>query len=353
MNDRVKDRDLVRNQAFINGEFVSGPASGVVNVVDPGNGVLLGTVPDMSEEATLLAIGAAKAALVSWRAVPARERGLALRRWYDLIVQNADDLAMIMTSECGKPFAEAKAEMAYSSSFVEFFSEEAKRIEGGILPGPTPSKRIMVLKEAVGVCGLITPWNFPSAMVTRKAAPALAAGCTVVIKPAEATPVSALALAELARRAGIPAGVLNVVTASRANAPRVGSAMAEHPDVRKLSFTGSTAAGKLLAAQCAATVKRVSLELGGNAPFLVFEDADLSAAVDGAMASKFRNAGQTCVCANRFLVHSAVYDDFVRRLSARVAAIRVGHGLEPGVTCGPLISPAARDRVAAMLADAQ
>jgi len=319
-------------------------------VTNPATGEVLARVAECSADDTRAAVAAAERAGQSWKRVPAKQRAGVLRRWFELVTEHADELARLMTMEQGKPLAEARGEVTYGASFIEFFGEEAKRMAGETLPGQGPDKRILVLREPVGVVAAITPWNFPMAMITRKCAPAIAAGCTVVIKPAEATPLTALALARLALEAGVPKGVINVVTASRPVA--VGEVLSTDPRVRKLSFTGSTAVGKKLLAQCASTVKKTAMELGGNAPFIVFDDADLDAAVDGAIASKFRNAGQTCVCTNRFLVQDGVYDAFVEKLTARVAELKVGDGLEDGIAIGPLINQAAIDKVQRHVDDA-
>jgi succinate-semialdehyde dehydrogenase/glutarate-semialdehyde dehydrogenase len=320
-----------------------------LEVIDPANGELVGTVPAMGAAETRRAIEGANAAWPAWRGRTAKERTTVLRRWYELILSNADDLALILTTEQGKPFAEAKGEIAYAASFIEWFAEEGKRVYGDTIPTPAADKRIVVTKEPVGVCAAITPWNFPAAMITRKVGPALAAGCPIVVKPAEATPFTALALAVLAERAGLPSGVFSVVTG---DPKAIGGELSSNPIVRKLSFTGSTPVGRLLMAQCAQTVKKVSLELGGNAPFIVFDDADLDAAVEGAVASKYRNSGQTCVCTNRFYVHERVYDAFVEKLSAAVVQLKVGRGTEPGVTQGPLINEAAVLKVESHIEDA-
>jgi succinate-semialdehyde dehydrogenase/glutarate-semialdehyde dehydrogenase len=318
-------------------------------VTNPATGKIIGHVPNMAADETRRAIGAANDAWTAWRAKLAKERALILRRWHDLMIANADDLAAIMTAEQGKVLAEAKGEILYGASFLEWFAEEGKRIYGDVIPTPTHGRRIMVTKEPVGVCAAITPWNFPSAMITRKAGPALAAGCPMVLKPASQTPFSALALAELAERAGVPSGVFSVVTGS---ATAIGGELTANPVVRKLTFTGSTQVGKLLMRQCADTVKKISLELGGNAPFIVFDDADLETAVAGAMASKFRNSGQTCVCANRLYVHDAIYDKFVDQLRAAAQKINVGDGAQAGVTQGPLIDMKAVEKVEEHIADA-
>ena len=343
-----KDSNLFKSQAYINGQWLDSACRHPV--INPADGQTLGTVPDLGVNETQYAIEAANNALITWKKKTARERAELLKRWHQLILENRDDLALLMTLEQGKPLAEARAEISYGASFVEWFAEEGKRAYGDIVPAHLPGRRIMVTKEPVGVVAAITPWNFPNAMITRKAAPALAAGCTVVIKPAEATPLSALALAELAHRAGIPQGVLNVVTTARP--AEVGRAMTSNPVVRKLSFTGSTPVGKLLMKDCAETVKKVSMELGGNAPFIVFDDADIEQAVQGAIASKFRNAGQTCVCANRLFVQDAIYDAFVEQLAAEVSKLKVGSGLDEQVTLGPLINDAAVNKVKDHIEDA-
>ncbi|WP_075791795.1 NAD-dependent succinate-semialdehyde dehydrogenase [Massilia putida] len=345
----MKDPSLFQQQAFIDGVFCDADDGGTVTVTNPASGAVLGTVPDMGAAETARAIAAADAAWAGWKAKPAKARAAVLRAWYDLILANADDLALLMTLEQGKPLKEAQGEIAYAASFVEWFAEEAKRIDGDVLQSPWTDRRIVVTKEPVGVCAAITPWNFPAAMITRKVGPALAAGCPVVLKPAEATPYSALALALLAKRAGLPAGLFNVVTG---NARAIGGELCANPIVRKLSFTGSTEIGRLLMQQCAPTVKKLSLELGGNAPFIVFDDADLDAAVDGALASKFRNAGQTCVCANRIYVQDGVYDAFAAKLTVAVERFKVGHGVEPGVDIGPLIDGDAVAKAQQHVADA-
>jgi succinate-semialdehyde dehydrogenase/glutarate-semialdehyde dehydrogenase len=346
----LTDPSLLRQQCYLDGAWTDADSGATLPVVNPATGALLGTIPRMGGAETRRAIEAADRAWVGWRAKTGKERAAVLRRWFDLMMAHQDDLATIMTAEQGKPLAEAKGEIAYAASFIEWFAEEGKRIYGDVMPHPQGDKRIMVLKQPVGVCAAITPWNFPAAMITRKAGPALAAGCVMVLKPATQTPFSALALAELAHRAGIPPGVFSVVTGSSAE---IGAEMTSNPTVRKLTFTGSTEVGRKLMAQCAETIKKMSLELGGNAPFLVFDDADLDAAVEGAMASKYRNAGQTCVCANRLIVQEGVYDDFVARLSAKVqSSLRVGNGAEAGVTTGPLIDDAAVAKVEEHVADA-
>ena len=345
----LADPSLLRQQCYVNGQWLPADGGATMPVTNPATGKLIGTVPLMGAAETKRAIAAAAAAWPAWRARTAKERSAILRRWHDLQMQHRDDLALILTSEQGKPLAEAKGEIGSGAAYTEWFAEEARRIYGDVVPTIGNDRRIVVLKEPVGVCAAITPWNFPSSMITRKVAPALAAGCTVVIKPAEATPLSALALAELAHRAGFPAGVLNVVTG---DPPAIGGEMCANDAVRKLSFTGSTEVGRLLMRQVAPTIKKLSLELGGNAPFIVFDDADLDAAVDGAMLSKYRNAGQTCICANRLFVHAAIYDEFADKLAAKVRALKVGPGTEADVTQGPLIDAAALAKVEEHVADA-
>jgi len=345
----LKDASLFRQQCYIDGQWLNADGGETLSIRNPATGEALGTVPKMLAAETARAIAAANAAWPAWRAKTAAERGKLLRRWYELMLANQDDLALLMTSEQGKPLAEAKGEIGYAASYLEWFAEEGKRAYGEIIPANGSDRRLLVMREPVGVCAAITPWNFPSAMITRKAGAALAAGCAMVLKPASQTPFSALALAELAQRAGIPAGVFNVVTGS---AKAIGGEICANPIVRKLSFTGSTEIGSQLIAQCAPTVKKLSMELGGNAPFIVFDDADLDAAVVGAMASKYRNAGQTCVCANRLLVQDGVYDAFAEKLAIAVAQLKVGNGLEAGVTQGPLIDQAALDKVKELVADA-
>jgi len=342
----LKDPDLFRNAALIDGDWRARPG---LTVTNPATGEPLGDLPDCTAADTEEAIAAAERAMKGWAARTHAERADLLMAWYRLILDNTEDLAQILTAEQGKPLAEARGEVAYGASFVRWFAEEARRINGKIIPSPTAGKKIFALKEPVGVCAIITPWNFPIAMITRKVAPGLAAGCTMVIKPSDFTPYSALALAVLAERAGIPAGVLNVLT-GRPEA--IGGALTGSPVVRKLSFTGSTRVGALLAGQCAPTLKRLSLELGGNAPFVVFDDADLDAAVEGAMQSKFRNGGQTCVCANRIMVQAGIHDAFVAALAARVDALRVGPGTEDGTDIGPMINPDAIEKIRAHVADA-
>ncbi|QGZ64764.1 NADP-dependent succinate-semialdehyde dehydrogenase [Paraburkholderia acidisoli] len=346
---RLKDPQLFRQQAFIDGAWQDAVGTETFDVSDPATGERVGSVPLMGARETREAIAAANAAWPAWRAKTAKERGAILRKWHDLMIANADDLALILTTEQGKSLAEAKGEIAYAASFLEWFAEEGKRVYGDTIPTPASDKRIVVVKEPVGVCAAITPWNFPAAMITRKVGPALAAGCTIVVKPAEATPFSALAMAVLAERAGVPRGVFSVVTG---DPKAIGGELTSNPIVRKLSFTGSTPVGRLLMSQCAATVKKVSLELGGNAPFIVFDDADLDAAVQGAIASKYRNSGQTCVCTNRFYVHDAVYDTFAAKLAQAVSGLKVGPGTEAGVTQGPLINEAAVLKVESHIEDA-
>jgi succinate-semialdehyde dehydrogenase/glutarate-semialdehyde dehydrogenase len=345
----LKDANLWRTRGYLDGAWCDADGGHRFAVTNPATGAVIAEVPDMGAAETQRAIAAAQQALPAWRARTARERATILRAWFDAIMAARDDLGLLLTTEQGKPLAEARGEVAFGASFVEWFAEEARRVYGDVIPASQADRRLFVLKQPVGVCAAITPWNFPVAMVTRKVAPALAVGCTVVLKPAEQTPLCALALAELAARAGVPKGVLNVITG---DAPAIGAALTASTTVRKLSFTGSTEAGRLLMQQCAPTVKKLSLELGGNAPFLVFDDADLDAAVDGAVASKFRNAGQTCVCANRVLVQDGIYDAFARKMAERVRALVVGNGIEPGVTIGPLIDAAAVEKVKGHIEDA-
>ena len=346
---KLEDPALLRQQCLVNGQWVDAKNGATHEVRNPATGALLGSVPALDAAATEKAVAAAHAAFPAWAAKTAKERAILLRRWHDLILQNAADLARLMTAEQGKPLAESKGEIAYAASFIEWFAEEAKRLYGDVIPGHQADKRILVLRQPVGVVAAITPWNFPAAMITRKVGPALAAGCTVVCKPATQTPFSALALAELSLRAGIPAGVFNVITGP---AREIGGVLTGDARVRKLSFTGSTQIGKLLMSQCAATMKKLSLELGGNAPFIVFDDADLDAAVTGAIASKYRNTGQTCVCANRLLVQDGVYEAFTEKLVAAVKKLRVGDGLAGETEQGPLIDAAALAKVEEHVADA-
>ena len=346
----LQDPSLLRQQCYVDGKWIDADDGGSMPVVDPATGLPVGTAPVMHAAETRRAIDAANRALPAWRSKTARERSAILRKWQDLMLANVEDLALILTTEQGKPLSEAKGEVTIGAAYVEWFAEEAKRVYGDVIPTIANDRRLVVVKEAVGVCAAITPWNFPCSMITRKVSPALAAGCTVVIKPAEATPYSAFALAELAQRAGFPPGVLNVITG---DAPSIGGEMCANPTVRKVSFTGSTEVGRLLMKQVAPTIKKISLELGGNAPFIVFDDADLDAAAEGAIISKYRNAGQTCVCANRFFVHDKVYDAFTAKLVARVEALKVGPGTDSGVTQGPLINAEAVDKVDAHLGNAK
>ncbi|MDH3701330.1 MAG: NADP-dependent succinate-semialdehyde dehydrogenase [Alphaproteobacteria bacterium] len=346
---KLEDPSLFRQQCYIDGAWVDADGGDTVAVNNPATEETLGTVPRMGASETRRAIEAANAAYPAWRKRTAKERSAILREWYNLMLAHKEDLAILMTSEQGKPLAESQGEIMYAASFLEWFAEEGKRVYGDTIPQPAEDWRIVVLKEPVGVCGAITPWNFPAAMITRKAGPALAAGCTMVVKPASQTPYSALAMAELAERAGVPAGVFSVLTG---NSAEIGGELTGNPIVRKITFTGSTEVGKLLMTQAAGTVKKISMELGGNAPFVVFDDADIDAAVEGAMASKFRNSGQTCVCANRILVQSGVYDEFADKLSRAVAEMRVGNGLESGVNQGPLIDGSAVAKVEEHIADA-
>jgi len=345
---RLKDPSLLKALCFIDGKWVGADAP-QINVTDPATGELITTVPSLGASETRAALEAAQRAQKAWAARPAKERSAILRCWFDLMMANQDDLGAILTAEQGKPLAEAKGEIAYAASFIEYYAEEAKRVYGAIVPAPTSDRRIVVLKQPIGVCAAITPWNFPAAMITRKAGPALAAGCAMVVKPATATPLSAFALAELATRAGLPAGLLSIVTGK---AGTIGGEMTSSTIVRKVTFTGSTEIGKALMEQSASTVKKISLELGGNAPFIVFDDADLDAAVEGAVASKYRNTGQTCICTNRFLVQESVYDAFLEKLVARVKGLKVGSGFEPDVTQGPLIDMAAVEKIEEHVADA-
>ena len=347
LTDQLKDKSLLKQACYFAGKWVTSDKT--IDVTNPASGAVIGTIPALGKKETAEAIKAAEEAQKKWAATPAKQRGQILRKWYELMMANQEDLARIMTAEQGKPLTESRGEVAYGASFVEFFAEEARRVYGETIPSPWPNARIVVIKQPVGVVAAITPWNFPYAMFTRKAGPALAAGCAFVCKPAAETPYSALALAELAERAGIPAGVFSVITGP---AREIGGELTSNPVVRALSFTGSTEIGKLLMQQCASTVKKVGLELGGNAPFIVFDDADLDAAVAGAMASKYRNAGQTCVCANRLLVQDGVYDAFAEKLVAAVAKLNVGDGTQDGVTTGPLINQAAVAKVKEHVADA-
>ncbi len=348
----LQNPTLLRTNAFINGHWTEADSGHTFAVDDPATGEAVARVADCGPQETQRAIAAAEQALPAWRARPAKERAAILKCWRDNILAAADDLALLLTTEQGKPLVEARSEVAYGASFLEWFAEEAKRVDGDVIPAPQSDRRLLVLKQPIGVCAAITPWNFPIAMITRKVAPALAVGCTVVTKPAEATPLSALALAQLALEAGVPEGVFNVVTGAAEQAPGIGRVLCDSPVVRHLSFTGSTEVGRILLRQCAETVKKVSLELGGNAPFIVFDDSDLDAAVEGAIVSKYRNAGQTCVSANRIYVQDSVYDAFAAKLAWRVARMSVGAGTMPGVQVGPLIEAAALRKVEEHLADA-
>ncbi len=347
---RLSDATLVREAPYLGGEWLAGQGGDSFDVINPASGEVLATLPEVSRQATASAIEAARRAQAAWAAQTGKERGAILRRWHDLVIASADDLAAILTAEMGKPLRESHAEIIYGASYIEWFAEEAKRVYGDVVPGHQRDKRIVLLRQPVGVVGAITPWNFPNAMVARKVAPALAAGCAIVLKPAAQTPLSALALAVLAERAGLPAGLLSVVTTTRSS--EFGLEVCDNPTVRKLTFTGSTQVGRLLMAQAAPQIKKLSLELGGNAPFIVFNDADVDAAVEGALVAKFRNAGQTCVCANRLYVHEAVYDTFSTRLAARVAQLTVGDGYDPATDIGPLIDDRAVAKVDEHIQDA-
>lgn len=345
---KITTNPYFREQGYIDGLWCNAQNNETVDVVDPATGTLLGTVPNMATQEAIMAVDAAQKALPKWRALTTHQRGALLQNWFRLITENKRKLAELMTFEQGKPVAEAEGEITYAASFIEWFAEQGKRTNGEIIPSPSADKRLMVIKQGIGVCAAITPWNFPAAMITRKAAPALAAGCTMVIKPANETPYTALALAELAAQAGIPAGVINIVTG---DAIKIGEVFTSDNRVRKLSFTGSTGVGRLLMRQCSDSVKKISLELGGNAPFIVFNDADIDKAVEGAMGAKFRNAGQTCVCANRFYIHKDVYQQFSERFVAAVKKLKVGNGFEEGVTIGPLINRKAVEKSQSLLAD--
>jgi succinate-semialdehyde dehydrogenase/glutarate-semialdehyde dehydrogenase len=338
MNLNLSDRTLLRDRAYVDGKWIEADDGGTLPVANPATGEVVGEVARVGAAETRAAIEAAERAMPDWRGRPAKERAVIMRRWYELIMANQEDLAIIMTAEQGKVLAESRGEVAYGAAFVEWFGEQAKRVDGDVIPGPAPDKRIVCIKQPVGVVAAITPWNFPNAMITRKAAPALAAGCTIVVKPATETPLSALALAELAERAGIPAGVFNVVAGPSS---AIGGELTGNPLVRKLTFTGSTPVGKILEAQCAATMKKTSMELGGNAPFIVFDDADLDAAVQGAMISKYRNTGQTCVCSNRLFAQAGIHDAFVAKLVEATRALVVGNGMDAGITTGPLVNAGA------------
>ena len=348
----LQDPSLFRTESYVNGEWINADSGMRFDVDNPADGGIIASVPNCGAVETKRAIDAANAALPAWRAMTAKQRAALLRRWFDLMLLNADDLALVLTTEQGKPLAEAKGEILYGASFIEWFAEEGKRIYGDVIPPHMADKRLIVIKQPIGVTAAITPWNFPNAMIARKVAPALAAGCTMVIKPAEQTPLSALALAELAHRAGIPKGVLNIVTGDASSSIAIGKELCANPIVRKLSFTGSTEVGRILMRQCADTIKKLSLELGGNAPFIVFDDADLDAAAEGLMQSKYRNAGQTCVSANRIYVQAGVYDAFADRVKAKMASLKVGRGTDAGVNIGPLIDEQGLAKVEAHLADA-
>jgi succinate-semialdehyde dehydrogenase/glutarate-semialdehyde dehydrogenase len=346
----LKDGSLLREQCYIDGAWHDADGKATIEVTDPSSGEVIGTVPKMGADETRRAIEAASAAFKSWRRTTAKERAAILRRWFDLMIENQEDLAILMTREQGKPLTESRGEILYGASFIEWYAEEAKRLYGDTIPAPAADRRILVLKQPVGVCAAITPWNFPNAMITRKCGPALAAGCTMVVKPATFTPFSALALAELGERAGIPKGVFNVLTGG---SKEIGGELTANDTVRKLTFTGSTDVGRLLLKQCADTVKKTSMELGGHAPMIVFDDADIDAAVKGAMASKYRNSGQTCVCTNRIYVQEKIYDEFAKKFAAAVKELKVGSGLDDGVQQGPLIEPAAVDKAEAHVEDAK
>ncbi|KAG1694883.1 Glutarate-semialdehyde dehydrogenase DavD [Nymphon striatum] len=346
----LNDNSLFRQQAYIDGNWIDADNGKTFEVTNPATNELIGTVPDLGAAETKRAIEAANKAWPAWRAKTAAERSAILENWFNLIMENQQDLATLMTLEQGKSIAESTGEVAYGASFIKWFAEECKRVYGDTIPSKNNDQRILVTKEPIGVCAAITPWNFPNAMITRKAAPAFGAGCPMVVKPAEATPYSALALAELAERAGIPAGIFSVITASQGK--DVGEEMTSNPIVRKVTFTGSTAVGKILMKQCSSTLKKMSLELGGNAPFIVFDDADLDAAVEGLMMSKYRNSGQTCVCTNRTLVHENVYEAFAAKLAEKVGALKVGDGFTEGVNQGPLINMAAVEKVEDHISDA-
>ena len=348
----LQDPTLLRHQSYLDGAWIDADSGMRFEVDNPADGSIVGSVPDCGAAETRRAITAANAALPAWRAQTAKQRAALLRRWYELMLLNADDLALILTTEQGKPLAEAKGEVMYGASFIEWFAEEGKRIYGDVIPPHMNDKRLIVLKQPIGVTAAITPWNFPNAMITRKAAPALAAGCTMVLKPAEQTPFSALAMAELAHRAGIPKGVFNVITGAAHSSPAIGQELCANPIVRKLSFTGSTEVGRILMRQSADTIKKLSLELGGNAPFIVFDDADLDAAADGLMQCKFRNAGQTCVTANRIYVQASVYDAFAEKFGAKLASLKVGRGTDSGVNVGPLIDEQGLFKVETHVSDA-
>jgi succinate-semialdehyde dehydrogenase / glutarate-semialdehyde dehydrogenase len=347
---KLADQSLLKTESFIDGEWVGAASASTFDVVDPATGEVVASIADLGAAETATAIDAAALAQVEWARRTAKQRGVILRRWYDLMMANVEDLARIMTAEMGKPIAESRAEVSYAAGFIDWFAEEAKRAYGDVIPTHDATKRLLTIRQPVGVIAAITPWNFPQAMITRKVGPALAAGCSAVVKPSSLTPISALAAAELAHRAGVPAGVLNVITSSRSSA--IGLELTTNPKVRKVSFTGSTEVGKVLMAQSAGTVKNVSMELGGNAPFLVFDDADLDAAVEGVIASKYRNSGQTCICANRIYVQDGVYDEFAKRLAYAVQDLKVGPGLDESASVGPLVNEAALEKVEALVANA-
>jgi succinate-semialdehyde dehydrogenase / glutarate-semialdehyde dehydrogenase len=347
---KLADQSLLKTESFIDGEWVGAASAATFDVVDPATGEVVASIADLGAAETATAIDAAALAQVEWARRTAKQRGVILRRWYDLMMANVEDLARIMTAEMGKPIAESRAEVSYAAGFIDWFAEEAKRAYGDVIPTHDATKRLLTIRQPVGVIAAITPWNFPQAMITRKVGPALAAGCSAVVKPSSLTPISALAAAELAHRAGVPAGVLNVITSSRSSA--IGLELTTNPKVRKVSFTGSTEVGKVLMAQSAGTVKNVSMELGGNAPFLVFDDADLDAAVEGVIASKYRNSGQTCICANRIYVQDGVYDEFAKRLAYAVQDLKVGPGLDESASVGPLVNEAALEKVEALVANA-
>ncbi len=349
MSLQLSDSTLLKAQCLVDGKWISAADGKTIAVHNPATTALIAQVPMLGQNETETAIAAAERAFIDWKARTAEQRAAILGKWFELVMQHQEDLALIMTAEQGKPLAEARGEIAYAASYIQWFAQEAQRIYGSMVPSPWVGKRLVVTKEPVGVCAAITPWNFPAAMITRKVAPALAAGCTIIVKPAQQTPLSALALAELAQRAGVPAGVFSVLTGS---SRAIGGVLTASSTVRKLTFTGSTEVGRVLAEQCAPTLKKMSLELGGNAPFIVFDDANLDAAVEGVMASKYRNTGQTCVCANRLLVQDTVYDAFMAKLTIAVAALKIGNGAEDGVTQGPLIDDAAVDKVSELVQDA-
>lgn len=346
---QLKDKDLLKSQCYINGQWKDAKSGGIIEVTNPATGKVIGTVPKMGTEETLEAVETAYKAMNEWKKKSAKERAGILRKWFNLMMEHQEDLAIILTTEQGKPLAEARGEIAYGASYIEWFAEESKRIYGDTIPSTGMDKRIIINKEPIGVCAAITPWNFPNAMITRKAAPALAAGCSIIVRPASQTPLSALAIAELAHRAGVPAGVFSVITGGSTD---IGVVLTGHDLVKKFSFTGSTPVGKQLIAQCATTVKKVSMELGGNAPFIVFDDADIDAAVEGTVISKFRNVGQTCVCANRIYVQEGIYDQYVAKLAEAVAKFKIGNGLDAGVVQGPMIDDKAIEKVKEHVADA-